>query len=125
MPRMALALVMAVIGAGLAHAEADGPDFYTVRGIQPGATLAVREQPSTEAPQVGEIPATGYDIRNLGCQNAPSFTEWAKMSEAERQAAAGRRWCRVRYGAIEGWVEGRHLVEQAGRPAAGAGAAGQ
>lgn len=108
--RLALVLFLMTADAA-ASAAASGPDYWMVRDVAPTDVLKVYEQPSPEAPAVGEIPPTGRDLRNLGCQNAPSFTAWAKMSELERQEAAKQRWCKVRYGAVEGWVNGRFLVE--------------
>ena len=114
-------LLVVLVAASVATADG-GPDYWRVKDLPAGQTLTVREQPSSEAPAVGEIPAGGRDIKNLGCQNAPSFTEWAKMSEAERQAAAQQRWCKVGFGAVEGWVNGRQLVEDSGSPAGAAAA---
>jgi hypothetical protein len=119
MRRVALTLGLLVMGTGMAQAAASGPDYWAVTGVASGGTLPVYEQASAAAPGVGEIPPTGHDIKNLGCQGAPTFTEWAKMSEAERQEAAKLRWCKVRYGAIEGWVNGRFLVEDAGTTTGG------
>lgn len=111
--RLLAVLVLVAASATAASGEAGGPDYWRVKGVATDDVLAVREQPSADAATVGEIPPTGHDIKNLGCQSAPTFTEWAKMSEAERQAAAQQRWCKVRYGAVEGWVNGRFLTEDA------------
>ena len=33
------------------------------------------------------------------------------MSEDERQQATERRWCRIRYRGVAGWVRGKFLKE--------------
>lgn len=105
----ALACVVAV--AGPARAEADGPDFYAVTGVAADDVLNIRAAPSTGAARLGEIPPDGHGIKNLGCRGGPGFAVWERMSEAQRRQAAQRRWCRIRYGDVEGWVAGRFLKE--------------
>jgi hypothetical protein len=73
--------------------------------------LNIREAPDAGSVKIGEIPPDGDGIRNLGCQGGLSFGEWQVASEAERQAAARSRWCRINYQGIEGWVAGRFLAE--------------
>jgi uncharacterized protein YraI len=94
-------------------AEADGPDFYVVRGVASDDVLNIRAEPSPEARKVGEIPPGGRCIRNLGCQGGLSFREFTELSPAE-QAERQRshpRWCRVEYQGVTGWVAGRYLAE--------------
>lgn len=105
-----LALVVAA-APGAAVAEADGPDHWAVRGVRAGSVLNLRAEPTVAAARLGTIPADGTGLRNLGCTGGPTLAEWERMSEAERAAAALRRWCRVEYRGAEGWVAGRYLVE--------------
>lgn len=107
-----LALVVAAI-PWPAGAEADGPDFWAVRGVRPGSVLVIRAGPSLDAARLGAIPADGTGLRNQGCTGGPAFAEWQAMTAAERAAAAKRRWCRIEYRGVEGWVAGRYLVEGA------------
>lgn len=100
-----------------AMATADGPDYYAVTGVAADDVLNMRAKPSPAAAKVGEIPHDGRGIQNLGCQGGPSFAEWQQMSPAEREAAAKKRWCRVRYKGIEGWVAGWFLEEDGGSSA--------
>jgi len=50
-------------------------------------------------------------LDNLGCINEPTYQQWLAMSEEERQQAAERRWCRIRYCGVAGWVRGEFLKE--------------
>lgn len=107
-------LVALVLGTGWpcpAAAEADGPDYFAVTGVAADDVLNIRDAPSAGGGKIGAIPPDGRHIRNLGCQGAPSFAEWEQMSEPQRRQASHRRWCRVGYAGIEGWVAGRYLKE--------------
>lgn len=105
------ALVCATGVPDPAVAEADGPDFYAVTGVAADDVLNIRAAPSAGAARLGAIPPDGHGIRNLGCRGGPSFAQWERMSEAQRRQAAQRRWCKIRYGDLEGWVAGRFLRE--------------
>lgn len=97
--------------AGFAFGEASGPDYFKVTGVASDDVLNIREKPSASADKIGEIPADGTGIRNLGCGGGLTFGEWQGATQAERAAAARKRWCRVSYRGIEGWVAGRFLAE--------------
>jgi heat shock protein HslJ len=106
------ALMMAMLLSwGAAHAEADGPDFLRVTGVRNGGTLNIRSGPSTSNPTIGSLPFDADGIRNLGCEDGPTFAEWQQASPAEREAARKRRWCRIEHGGTVGWAAGWHLAE--------------
>ncbi|MCV6823890.1 MULTISPECIES: MliC family protein [Halocynthiibacter] len=92
-------------------AEASGPDYYRVTGVSADDVLNIRAQPKASATKVGQIPANGDGLQNLGCVGEMSFAEWEKASEAERAAAAKKRWCEIEYAGTRGWVAGWFLAE--------------
>jgi hypothetical protein len=107
-----IALAVAILFAPEPRASADGgPDYWAVTGIAVGHVLDIFAEPSLEAPKLGAIPADGRKLDNLGCINEPSYQEWLAMSEEERRKAAERRWCRIRYRGVAGWVRGKFLRE--------------
>lgn len=112
----ALGLVVGLamgLGSGAASADADGPDFYAVRGVASDDVLNIRVKPNPRARKVGEIPPDGACIRNLGCRGGLSFQEFTELSPAERKQREREnpRWCKVQYRGITGWVAGRYLAE--------------
>jgi hypothetical protein len=106
-----LVLLTQVCAIDGAIAEASGPDVFRVTGLAENSVLNIREAPDAGSAKIGEIPPDGEGIRNLGCQGGLSFAERQAASEAEREAAAQSRWCRINYQGIEGWVAGRYLAE--------------
>jgi len=109
---MSIALLCLTMShVGVARAEADGPDFLRVSGIAAGSTVNVRGGPGTGHPVIGSLPSTADHLRNLGCQGGLSFAQWQAASEAERAAAAQRRWCKIQSGRLVGWVSGLYLAE--------------
>ena len=112
LPETAGSVVIALaLTPPLARAEADGPDFYRIEGLAPGGVLSVRASGSAEAARTGELPADADGIRNLGCEGGLAFAAWQQAMPAEREAAAARRWCKVEYRGVTGWVAARHLAE--------------
>lgn len=109
-----LALAMLAALAAVVLAEADGPDFYRVSGVAADDVLNVRAGPSAKDPIVGTVPPNADGLRNLGCTGGLTFTEWEKASASEREAARRRRWCRIEYRGVVGWVAGRFLAEGSG-----------
>lgn len=111
---MRVKLLIAVVLFNIASvcgAEADGPDFWKVSGIQLGSHLNIRKGPSVQFNIVSKIPADFRGIKNLGC--FPEFTalEWERFSTRENEVAIGMRWCRVSFKGETGWVAGRYLTE--------------
>ena len=105
--------LLLTIGAGAASAEADGPDYYAVRGVAAGDVLHIRAEPNPQARPVGQIPPQGTCIRNLGCRGGLTFAEYSTLSPAEQEqrTRAHPRWCQVEYQGVTGWVAGRYLAE--------------
>ena len=101
------------LGSVTASADADGPDFYVVRGVARDDVLNMRAEPNPRARKVGEIPPDGACIRNLGCQGGLTFQEFTDLSPEERKKREREnpRWCKVEYQGITGWVAGRYLGE--------------
>jgi len=116
MRRIAASLLLIALLPLRAGAEADGPDYWAVSGLRQNARLGVHAAPKANARLVGNIPSDGRGLRNLGCTGSASFADWLKMHGAARRAAAGRRWCHIRYREMEGWVRGKFLVEDAEAP---------
>ncbi len=71
-------------------ATADGPDYFSVRGVASNDVLWMRSQPNYHSPKIQGIPPNASCVRNLGC---------------------GKRWCKVSYQGTVGWVNGRYLGE--------------
>jgi hypothetical protein len=101
------------LGTGAAFAEADGPDFYVVRGVARDDVLNLRAAPNPRARKVGEIPPDGACIRNLGCHGGLTFQEFTELSPAaqKQRERENPRWCQVEYRGVTGWVAGRYLAE--------------
>ncbi|HLL27716.1 MAG TPA: SH3 domain-containing protein [Xanthobacteraceae bacterium] len=111
-PLVAFALVAAFLIALVPRAAADGgPDYWAVTGIAAGGVLGIHAGPSLAAASLGTVPWNGRRLANLGCTHEPTYQEWLAMSEEERKRAAERRWCRIRYDGITGWVRGKFLRE--------------
>jgi hypothetical protein len=100
-------------GSGAVFADADGPEFYVVRGVAKDDVLNIRAEPNPHAAKVGEIPPDGTCIRNLGCQGGLTFQEFTELSPAEKEKREREnpRWCKVEYQGVTGWVAGRYLGE--------------
>jgi heat shock protein HslJ len=99
------------ISPAAALAEADGPDFFRVTGVAADDVLNIRDAANARASKIGEIPHDANGIRSLGCEGGLSFAAWEKATEAEREAAAKQRWCKVEYSGVSGWVAARFLTE--------------
>jgi hypothetical protein len=112
--QLALTLILArCIWPSLSPAEADGPDFYRVRDVSPDDVLNMREQPGAKSRKIGEIPADGRCLRNLGCQGGLTIEEYTILSEQEQKRVLRERprWCKVDYQGRTGWVAGLYLAE--------------
>lgn len=111
-PLLALLAIFALLAAGEpAGAEADGPDYWNVTGIAPTDVLNMRAEPRADGRVVSRLPHDAKGLRNLGCRGTPSFQQWQRMSDAEKERSRRSRWCRVEYRGRSGWVAGRFLVE--------------
>ncbi len=111
-------LCSACLLSSTASATADGPDFYQVKHVARDDVLNIRSQPHWQANKVGEIPADGRCIKNLGCQGGVTFAEFSGLDEAaQKQILRHRpRWCRIDYQGVTGWVAGRYLAEGSCQP---------
>jgi len=90
-------LLLAMPGQVFAQAlGADGPDFWSVTGLRPDASLNVRAGPAISSPVVMQISA-GTILANLGCQGEGT-TRWCQVQSPDGMA-------------IKGWVSGRYLSE--------------
>lgn len=108
-----IALVIATFAApatGLAD-DGHGPDFFAVVGVAADDVLNVRSLPSADARKVGELPPNADGIHYDFCVGEWTYQEWTEMSDAERDAAARLRWCRIAWNGVEGWAAGRFLGE--------------
>ena len=100
------------LSAAVAHAEADGPDFWEVRD---GDAAAFRAEPEINAPTIQLVPGGTKGLQNLGCKGRTTLDRWTKMTPAERAAAADKIWCRVKIRERTGWIQGKFLREQTGK----------
>lgn len=102
---------LVALGGTTAFADADGPDYYAVKGVAVSDVLNIRAAPSSSGTLIGTIPSDGDGIANLGCVGGLTYDEWENATEAERAAATKTRWCRVGYDRIVGWAAGWFLTE--------------
>jgi hypothetical protein len=110
-----LVVMALLLGPAAALADADGPDQFAVRGVEPGDALNIRAEPDARARKVGAIPHDGRCIRNLGCRGGLTFQEFTGLTPEQQQQRLREnpRWCRVEYRGVTGWVAGRFLAEGA------------
>jgi hypothetical protein len=107
-------IILLVISQQL-YADADGPDFWLVRGVEKSDVLYMRQHADFRAPRTGEISHDAQCIKNLGCKGGLTYHEFTTLPEAEKQRIMKQRprWCRVSYRGQTGWVAGRYLQEGA------------
>ena len=115
MRRAGSVLLAILLLTAAAFAQADGPDYFRITGVKKDDNINVRRQPNADAKIAGKIPKDADGIKNLGC-NRGGLTEaqWDKASEKRKLAAASKRWCRVSYNDVTGWVSARFLTEGTG-----------
>ena len=113
MHRQILIVSLLVLFSGSVLAEADGPDYYQVRGVSSDDTLNIRAEPDFDASRLGEIPPDTDCILNLGCQGGLTYQEFTTLSTSQQaqRLKENPRWCKVEYQGIIGWVAGRYLAE--------------
>ena len=106
-------LALFIIISGIALADADGPDYYKITGVASDDVLNMRSEANYNAQKVGEIPAKGNCVKNLGCQGGLTMSEFRDLLKAEQTAILRKRprWCQVEYRGIKGWVSARFLSE--------------
>lgn len=94
-------------------AAADGPDFYKVHALAPGAQLQAYAQPDIKSAKTATFEAREQCLRNLGCQGGLTLEEFTTLPDAEKKkhAEARPRWCKVSTGKKSGWVQARFLSE--------------
>ncbi len=84
LPRAAAALL-----ALLVLSAQSAPTTYRVVGVARGDMLNIRERPDPDSDLIGQIPHDGRGVRGFGCTD---------------DTPNGTTWCRVKYGAVVGWV---------------------
>jgi hypothetical protein len=104
-----------LIGASVARAEADGPDFWAVTDVKDDDALNIREKADPHSKKIGAIPPHETCIKNLGCIGGLTFEESTTLSDEEKKHIERERprWCKVDYQGTVGWVAGRYLTEGA------------
>lgn len=106
--------ILVFVILGLLMAEADGPDFYRVKGVAQNDVLNIRNAPNPDAIKIGEIPPGANCIKNLGCKGGLTMEEFTTLSKNEQKEILKKRprWCQVVYGGIKGWVSSHYLEEE-------------
>jgi uncharacterized protein YgiM (DUF1202 family) len=109
----ALFVTLALLGAGNAAAEADGPDYWSVHGVAANDVLNLRAKAGPQAEKIAGIPPGAGCLKNLGCVGGLSMEEFTTLSKQEQAARERKhpRWCRIEYQGQRGWVAGRYLNE--------------
>jgi uncharacterized protein YraI len=91
-PRLAAGLLALMVLSAQAS-----PTYYRVVGVKRPDRLNIRERPDPDSDLIGQIPADARRVRGFGCTD---------------DTASRTRWCRVKYGAVVGWVRGTFVEEQ-------------
>lgn len=119
-PLALLAGLTAGLASVTASADADGPDFYVVHGVEKHDVLNIRAEPDPHAPKVGEIPPDGECVRSLGCKGGLTFQEFTELSpeQKKQRERENPRWCKVEYRGVTGWVNAHYLREGYCQPGA-------
>ena len=97
----------------LALAEADGPDFFKVSGVQDGDALNIHAKPHAKAKVIGEIAPETDCLKNLGCKGGLTMNEYTSLSKAEQEKIKRTRprWCKIAFDGVEGWVYAKYITE--------------
>lgn len=94
------------------NAAADGPDFFRSKaGL---VKLEIYEKPDNQSKQIRVLYAPVSGLQNLGCEGAPSFNEWSKLKNTEKEQAKKDIWCKISYQSTIGWVQNQYLSEDDG-----------
>ena len=109
--RQILACLVILLAPTLAHATADGPDHWAVKGVASDDVLNIRAGPHYKTALLGTIPHDGDGLQNIDCVGGMTINEWFEATEAEREADRKKRWCLIGYGDVVGWVAAWYLEE--------------
>jgi hypothetical protein len=106
-------LPLLIITSGITLADADGPDYFKVKGVASNDVLNMRNEANPQAKKVGEIPPASNCVKNLGCKGGLTMREFTDLSKDEQAAILKKRprWCQVEYRGIMGWVSASYLIE--------------
>ena len=93
-----------------AYAEADGPDYWCVHGVD---VLNIRREANATSEKIGEIPPDAQCIKNLNCTGGLTLNEFLTLSEVQKEKIKKDRprWCLIEFQGVTGWVAGRYLRE--------------
>ncbi len=89
-------------------AEADGPDFYQIKGK---VSAQLFESKTEKSKLVVLVPPGTNGLKNKGCEGGPSFAEWQKMNAEEQAKSKESIWCQVEFFGRAGWVKNKYLKE--------------
>lgn len=95
----------------LALAQAQGPEYFRVMGLQKDDNVNIRSQPSADSKIAGKIPKNADGVRNLGCKGGLTPKQWEKASAARKKEDQRTGWCEVEFDGVKGWVARRLLAE--------------
>jgi len=111
-PLMLLLFCLAFVPV-LVFADADGPDYWEVRDVPAGDVLNIRAEADWRSQKIGEIPADGRCVKDLGCVGGLTLEEFSTLSEGEKRRIEKQRprWCEIEYQGVRGWAAGRYLRE--------------
>ena len=104
-------VALVVFLSSVSFATADGPDNWDIKGVVLSDTLNIRLEPNYKSKKVGEVPYNGTCLKNLGCTGKISMDAYFKLSPKEQKQLVQRRWCKIEYRGITGWVKGKFLKE--------------
>ena len=101
-----------LISFSFSFAEADGPDYWRIRGVAFYDVLWIHPKPDYLSKQIGKIPYNATCLKNLECTDNISFGEYQKLSPKEKHQLKYRtKWCKIVYHGTTGWVNGNFLAE--------------
>lgn len=91
-----------------AYATADGPDYFKVSDKQ---NILLYQDADMTSPILTTIPAGTDYLKNMGCQGAPSLSEWEQMTTEEQTRSREKIWCKITYKDNIGWVKNTDIRE--------------
>lgn len=81
-----------------------------VTGVSTG--LILRQGPSGQSAELGEVPAGTTNLSLLSCEPSIDAAAWASASAARKRVLLAGSWCSLTYGGQTGFVSGRFLAPQ-------------